>query len=99
MKKLLVTFLFTILACSSIYSQRILINQNFETAGFGGDSLPTGWAEFHQLPPTNPENVWAVRDSSAQFPGVNAGLHSRAYNSARSLSIPWSAGNPIADGF
>lgn len=99
MKKILFTFLFSLIICSSLYSQRILINENFETAGFNTDSLPTGWAEIHQLPPTNPRNVWGVRDSSAQFMGVNAGLHSRAYNSARSISVPWTAGNPIADDF
>ena len=101
MKKILLPFLILCFFSISSYSQRILVDENFETAGFNTDSLPTGWAKYDQdnSNPGFPLAVWSVRDTSAQFPGVNAGLHSRAYNSARSVSIPWQAGNPEADDF
>ena len=76
MKKILLPFLILSLFSISSYSQRILVNENFESAGFNTDSLPTGWAKYDVdlSNPGFPLAVWGVRDTSASFPGVNAGL-------------------------
>src|SRR5688572_27935065 len=101
MKKLFTAFLFLMLLSPVLFSQRILINETFETSGFTGpDSLPTGWLSFDQdnSNPTYPNAVWKVRDTSADFPGVNPVIHSRAnFFTPRGLSIPWRAGGDIAD--
>ncbi|MCX7878978.1 MAG: hypothetical protein N2510_10130, partial [Ignavibacteria bacterium] len=96
--KNLITFFFIFLS-SALYSQRILIQENFENAGFNSDSLPTGWfaLDADGTNSNDPFAKWKVRDSSATFPGVNPVLKSRAYNSRRSISIPWRAGDPVAD--
>jgi len=97
MKKIFLPILLLVIFNLTPYAQRILINENFENAGFNSDSLPIGWAKFDEdnSNPTYPFAVWSVRDTSASFPGVNPGLHSRAYNSIRSISIPWRAGDPV----
>jgi hypothetical protein len=101
MKNILFTILLLAIFSFTSNAQRILIDEDFETAGFNSDSLPTGWAKYDvdNSNPTFPLAVWSVRDSSAQFPGVNPGLQSRAHNSARSVSIPWRSGDPEADDF
>mgnify|MGYP001260883533 CR=1 FL=1 len=83
----------------SSYSQRILINEGFETSGFNADSLPTRWFQLDNdgTNPNYPRAVWSARDSGANFPGVNAIVHSRAHNGVRGVSIPWRAGAPVAD--
>ncbi len=101
MKKIYFTLLFLlIIALSSNYSfsQRILINQNFETAGLNSDSLPTGWYQV-DVDGTGTAGVeWAVRDSGLVYPaGTNFVYRTRAFNSMRSLTIGWKAGDPVAD--
>jgi hypothetical protein len=102
MKSFILLILSFFLISSVSYSQRILIDENFENSGFNTDSLPTGWAKFDE-DNTNqqyPLAVWSVRDTSARFPGVNQSLHSFANNySRRSISIPWRAGDPVADDY
>ncbi|HEY3250598.1 MAG TPA: choice-of-anchor J domain-containing protein [Ignavibacteria bacterium] len=100
MKRIFLLFCFALILASTAFSQRILINEVFETSGLNADSLPTNWAQFDvdQTNPTYPLAVWHVRDTSANFPGVNADLHSRAnFYTRRSVSIPWRAGDPVAD--
>lgn len=80
-----------------VSAQRILINENFENSGFGPDSLPSGWAKFNEDPEGGPGKEWAVRDSGTHFVGTSQLLVSKAHNSRRALTIPWTAGNPIAD--
>ncbi len=101
MKKILLSLIILSFFSLTAYGQRILINENFETTGFNSDSLPPGWAKFDEdnTNPTYPFAVWSVRDTSASFPGVSVNLHSRAYNSIRSVSIPWRAGDPVADDY
>jgi len=101
MKKLFTILLLASILTPFLYSQRIVMNQTFETAGFTGpDSLPTNWVQVDQdgTNPSYPNAVWKVRDTSATFPGVNASVHSRAnFFTPRGLSIPWRAGDPVAD--
>lgn len=100
MKKILFTFLFLLLLSPVLFSQRILMNETFETSGLGGDSLPPNWFSLDDdgTNPGFPNAVWRVRDTSATFPGVNASIHSRAnFFTRRSISIPWRAGDPVAD--
>lgn len=101
MKKIYFTLLFlTIIALSANYSfsQRILINQNFETAGLNSDSLPTGWYQVDVDGTGTPGVEWAVRDSGLVYPaGTNFVYRTRAFNSMRSLTIGWKAGDPVAD--
>lgn len=99
-RNLLIVMLIALLAPLS-FSQRIILNQTFETAGLtGSDSLPTNWVAV-DADGTNsnyPNAVWRVRDTSATFPGVNASVKSRAnFFTRRGLSIPWRAGDPVAD--
>lgn len=102
MKKYFLTILF--LAGLSIipnlgFSQRVLLNEGFETSGFNSDSLPTAWYKVdNDGTNTNyPLAVWSARDSGVTFPGVNAIVRSRAHTLLRGISIPWRAGDPIAD--
>lgn len=101
MKKI---FFFTVflllLFTSNSRSQHTALFENFETSGLNNvDSLPTNWLEFDEdnSNPGYPNAKWKARDTSANFPGVNAIYHSRAYLSHRSLSIPWRSGDPVAD--
>lgn len=103
MKKLITLFVFVaaviMLQPGTSVSQRILINEGFETSGFNSDSLPTRWFQLDNdgTNPNYPRAVWSARDSGANFPGVNAIVHSRAHNGVRGVSIPWRAGAPVAD--
>jgi hypothetical protein len=109
MKKLyLFALLFVlVLGVENSYSQRILVNENFESAGLSPDSLPSGWLKAPEIGPnpTYPLAVWSVRDSGSFFPGVNGILHSRAHSFRRGISIPWRAAQltppnaDIADGW
>ncbi len=101
MKKIFTVFIFILAISPFIYSQRVLMNETFESSGFvGPDSLPTNWVAV-DADGTNssyPNAIWRVRDTSATFPGVNAAIKSRAnFYTRRSISIPWRAGNPVAD--
>lgn len=97
MKNLIFTFLVLTLFIPSLFAQRILINQNFENTGFGSDSMPPNWFKFSEDPLSGPGREWAVRDTGTHYIGTNALLMSQAHNSRRALTIPWSAGDPIAD--
>lgn len=101
MKKTITILLFILTISPFIYSQRILMNETFETSGFvGPDSLPSNWVavDADVSNPLYPNAIWRVRDTSANFPGVNADVKSRAnFYTRRSISIPWQAGNPVAD--
>jgi hypothetical protein len=85
-----VTFFFLIF--SEAFSQRILINQNFENTGFGPDSLPPGWVKFNEDPWGGYGRDWAVRDSGTGYVGTSVNVKAKAHNSKRALTIPWSAG-------
>ncbi|HRK00304.1 MAG TPA: choice-of-anchor J domain-containing protein [Ignavibacteria bacterium] len=99
------SILFLILIFSIMYlpensfSQRIVLQEGFESSGFNADSLPTRWFKLDNdgTNPGFPLAVWSVRDSGSNFPGVNAIIHSRAHTGTRGVSIPWRAGDPIAD--
>lgn len=97
MKKVIFTFLVLLLIVPSIFAQRVVINQNFETTGFGIDSMPPGWIMENVDPEGGPGKQWAVRDSGTGYVGTNALLTAKAHDSKRALTIPWSAGNPVAD--
>jgi hypothetical protein len=102
MKKLFTAFLFLMLLSPVLFSQRILINEGFETTGFTPpDSLPLNWVEFDvdNSNPTYPHAKWRARDSGTTFPGVNPQLNSKSHTGRRSISIPWRAGDPVADDF
>jgi hypothetical protein len=87
-----------ILAFTNSYAQRILLNQNFENAGFNSDSLPVGWYQIDADGTGTTGVEWAVRDSGEAYPGGATFIYrTRAFESARSLTIGWKAGNPIAD--
>ena len=102
MKKIIFTFfLFALLGIipNQGFSQRVLLEEGFETSGFNSDSLPTGWYKVDNdgTNPSYPFAVWSARDSGVNFPGVNAIITSRAHTALRGLSIPWRAGDPVAD--
>src|SRR3990172_6433388 len=99
MRKIFFLILFAFIFCIPISSQHVLIDETFETSGFNADSLPSGWIQYDvdQSNPTYPFAVWHVRDSGTTFPGVNPILSSQSYQGIRSVSIPWRAGDPIAD--
>lgn len=102
MKQILFTILILTFLAPLTFSQRILINEGFETSGFTPpDSLPDRWAEFDvdNSNPNFPNAKWKARDSGATFPGVNPLLNSKAHTGRRGMSIPWRAGDPIADDF
>jgi hypothetical protein len=97
MKKVIFTFLVLLFVVPNIFAQRVIVNQNFETTGFGTDSLPPRWVKENVDPTGGPGRDWAVRDSGTGYVGTNALLTAKAHDSRRALTIPWSAGNPIAD--
>jgi len=99
MKKLIFIFLLVVFFIPSLFAQRIIINQNFESTGFGLDSLPPNWVKESVDPYFGPGKEWAVRDTGTHYIGTNALLTAQAYNSKRALTIPWSAGGSsgIAD--
>ncbi|MBX7043829.1 MAG: choice-of-anchor J domain-containing protein [Ignavibacteria bacterium] len=103
MKKLIYTLVIAVSAVvllgANSFAQRILINEGFENSGFNSDSLPTGWFKLDNdgTNPNYPLAVWSARDSGVNFPGVNAIIHSRAHTGTRGVSVPWRAGDPVAD--
>lgn len=97
MNKVIFTFLVLLFVVPTIFAQRIIVNQNFETTGFGIDSMPPGWVMENVDPAGGPGKQWAVRDSGTGYVGTSAIVVAKAHNSKRSLTIPWSAGNPVAD--
>jgi hypothetical protein len=97
MKKIFLILLALVITGTEMYSQRILINQNFESGPYTPDSIPTGWAKFKINGPgvctTPPIPDWRIRDSGNVFCASYSqpGYTSKAYNSSKSLSIPWTA--------
>lgn len=96
MNKLLISFIAVLLIFSSAQAQRIIINQNFEYSGREHDSLPTNWVKFSLDSVSGPGREWAVRDSGVYYSGSTV-LKTRAHNSLRALTCPWTSGNPVAD--
>lgn len=95
MKKVILTMLFLLMAVSTSYSQRIVINQNFDNIPLSGDSLPTGWAKFTQLGSIQSGTTWAARDTGTTYPGANAAVVvAKAHSNPRGLTIPWTSGGP-----
>jgi hypothetical protein len=98
---LILTFIAAFVAMNTDVSvaQRVILNEGFETTGLNADSIPTGWFKLdNDGTNTNyPLAVWSARDSGVNFPGVNAIVHSRAHSGRRGVSIPWRAGDPVAD--
>jgi hypothetical protein len=102
MRKVLFTFLFLIMLSPILYSQRILINEGFENSGFvGPDSIPANWQEYDEdgTNPSFPDAKWKARDSGATHVGVNPLLCAKAHTGRRGMSIPWRAGDPVANDF
>ena len=100
MKKIILFLPFIFILYLNSNAQRIVMYEDFENSGFNSDSLPNNWFKYDvdQSNPTYPLAVWSVRDTSAEFPGVNPDVQSRAVDwSKRSVSIPWRAGDPVAD--
>lgn len=98
MKKIIFTAFLLIIFIPSLFAQRIIIDQNFETTGFGPDSLPNKWTKISVDPVSGPGKEWAVRDTGTHYIGTNSLLTAQAHNSVRALTIPWSAGgSSIAD--
>ena len=89
MKKIIFTLSILILLCPTIFSQRIIFESDFETIPLNSDSLPANWTRFDE-DGNNPAIKWAVRDTACNFGG---NTRVRAYNSAKSLEIPWYAGS------
>jgi type IX secretion system substrate protein len=97
--KTILIILYLAMTVTNVFAQRILINETFENSGFNQDSLPLNWIAY-DVDNTNqqyPFAVWHVRDSGVTFPGVNPIIKSRAYQGHRGVSIPWRAGDPVAD--
>jgi hypothetical protein len=97
MKKFIFTFLVLLFIVPSLFAQRIIINQNFETTGFGIDSLPPGWLMENVDPTGGPGRQWAVRDSGTRYVGASSLVKAKCHDGKRSLTIPWSSGSPTAD--
>jgi len=97
MKKIIFTILILAFIVPAIFAQRIIVNQNFETTGFNLDSLPPNWVKENVDPTGGPGMNWAVRDTGTHYIGTNTILVAQAHDSRRALTIPWTAGNPIAD--
>lgn len=81
---------------TNIYAQRILLSQGFENGPYTADSLPLKWAKVKVNGPgqcTSPAADWRVRDSGKVFcnTNTNPGFTSKAYNSRKGLSIPWTS--------
>lgn len=99
MKKLIYSILMLLMFTPAIFGQRIIANLDFETVGFGTDSLPPNWLQENNGPGQGPGHDWAVRDSGTHYLGTNALLVAQAHGGHRSLTVPWSAGGAsgIAD--
>ena len=88
----------SLILCSTVYAQRILIDEGFETGPYTTDSIPIGWAKFKVNGPgactTYPFADWRVRDSGRVFCNTNPsqwGYRSQSHNSLKSVNIPWTA--------
>jgi hypothetical protein len=99
MKKIIIIFMLVVFFVPSLFAQRIIINENFETAGFNVDSLPTNWVKESVDPFYGPGREWAVRDSGTGYVGTSAVVKAYAHDGKRSITIPWSSGGTsgIAD--
>lgn len=99
-KLLLLAFLVTSFSflTNDSKAQRILIYENFDTLTLVGDSLPPGWLQFDADFNNVIGTQWAVRDTGTTYPGANAQVVvAKAFTPPRALTIPWTAGNPVAD--
>lgn len=102
---LILTLLSGFILSVNTYAQRILLSQGFENGPYTADSLPLKWAKVKVNGPglcnTAPLADWRVRDSGTVFCQTNSSIpayRSKAFNSLKSLSIPWSAtSGSIAD--
>jgi hypothetical protein len=95
MKKVILTMLFLLMASSMAFSQRILINQNFDNIPLSGDSLPPGWFQHTQAGSTTIGTLWAARDTGTTYPGANPNaVVAQAHSNPRGLTIPWTSGGP-----
>ena len=103
MSKFFFLFVARLFAASGTHAQRILLSQGFENGPYTVDSLPLKWAKVKVNGPgqcTSPVADWRVRDSGSVFCGTNTlpGFEAKAYNTRKSLSIPWTAtGGTLAD--
>ena len=84
--------------CSTVYAQRILIDEGFDTGPYTIDSIPIGWAKFKVNGPgqctTSPFADWRVRDSGRVFCNTNPtpwGFRSQSHSGTKSVNIPWTA--------
>jgi hypothetical protein len=97
MKKTALVLLFLASAGIQIFSQRILLDENFESGPYTVDSIPLRWAKFKingpGACPTPPVSDWRVRDSGSIFCQSSPlpSHTSKAYYSNKSLSIPFTA--------
>lgn len=97
MKKLILLVLVLIFTGAELLSQRILLNQTFESGPYTTDSIPIRWTKFKVNGPgactTPPISDWRVRDSGKIFcqSGTLPTHTSKAYYSNKSLCIPWTA--------
>lgn len=101
MNKLFSIVILLFLLSPFLYSQRILLDENFENSGLTPpDSLPNNWAAVNQDNGGGAgRETWECRDSGVVYPaGSNVLYKTMAYNnSKRSLTIGWVAGDPVAD--
>ena len=90
MKKIFSIVIFLVLLTPFISAQRVIFESNFETLPLQNpDSIPLLWAKL-DVDQNNPPIGWAVRDTSMSFNGRPT--RPQAHNSAKSLEIPWYAG-------
>lgn len=96
MKKVILTLLFLLMAFSTSYSQRIIVNQNFDNIPLSGDSLPSGWSKYTQHGSSVIGTLWAARDTGTTYPGANSAVvKAQAHSMLRGLTIPWTSGNTV----
>jgi hypothetical protein len=96
MKKITLLLIALVFVGAEAYSQRILLNQTFESGPYTSDSIPLRWAKVKVNGPgqcTTPAADWRVRDSGKSFCATNnlPGYWTKAYQSLKSISIPWTA--------
>lgn len=97
MKKIATVLMMLLFISASVYAQRILLNQNFDTGPYTTDSIPIGWAKFKVNGPgqcsTPPIPDWRVRDSGKSFCATNVlpGFTTKSHSGLKGISIPWTA--------
>lgn len=96
LRSIFIAFIITLGFVLPVQAQRIIINQNFENSGREHDSLPENWIKFSLDSISGHGREWAVRDSGVYYSG-SVVLKTRAHNSLRALTCPWTSGYPIAD--